>query len=400
MKKIVLLSLVVLIVSAFILSGCTNAAPSSTAPATSKAPAPAPATSAPPASSSPATSKPAASSPAAAAKVIELKFAHFMAPTHDVSKAWEDFSNEIGKRTNGKVKITFYPGGSLLSSTAMADGIQSGIADMGFISSSQNAGRFPVDGAIPVSIGFPSAYVASHVQDDFLKQFKPKELASYHLLAGSATGPMSIWTKSKPVRTLADLKGMKIRDIGTSADRLQMLGASTVGIGADQVYDSLSKGVIDGCSFPIAEGLGWKVAEVAKYATRYWQASSSGHFFTAMNINVWNGLPPDIQSIFDQTASEWVDKNALAWNNLDIQGAQYSQKQGVQFVDLTADEIANWQKAQSPLKDKYIQTMVSLGFTKDDTSNWFTYIQSRTDYWLQQQIKLGIKSPIGPKEIQ
>ena len=121
------------------------------------------------------------------------------------------YCEEVNKKAGGKVEVTSFPGGTLLSATKMAAGVATGIADIGFSHCSYSRGRFPVMEIMELPLGFPSSWVATHVANDFYNKFKPKEWDTYHDVLLFTTSPVNvIQTVSKPVKALEDLKGMKI----------------------------------------------------------------------------------------------------------------------------------------------------------------------------------------------
>ena len=118
----------------------------------------------------------------AGAEAIKLKFAGYHPPVHMVSVLINKFCEEVNKKSGGKVEMTAYPGGTLLSPTKMAAGVSSDIADIGFSHCSYSRGRFPVMEIMELPLGFPSSWIATHVANDFYGKFKPKEWDTYHVL--------------------------------------------------------------------------------------------------------------------------------------------------------------------------------------------------------------------------
>ncbi len=146
------------------------------------------------------------------AKAIELSYANFFPPTHIQAKLGASWAKEVEKRTNGKVKITYYPGGSLLNGPKMYDGIRKGITDIGMSVFAYNRSVFPAMEAFDLPLGYISGRSNTFIVNDFYDKFKPKELSRVKVLYLHAHGPGLLLSK-KPVRTLDDLKGLKIRAV-------------------------------------------------------------------------------------------------------------------------------------------------------------------------------------------
>ena len=139
------------------------------------------------------------------AEVIKLKFANYFPPTHGNSAAFEKYCKEINKRTNGKVEMNYYTGGTLLTAPKMAAGIATGIADIGLAHVSYSRGRFPVMEIFELPLGYPSPWIATHTVNDFYDKFKPKEFDAYHVLVFSTSPESVVQTLNKKTVALEDL---------------------------------------------------------------------------------------------------------------------------------------------------------------------------------------------------
>ena len=378
MKKILLVLAIILLVNTLIISSCTK---NSVSPATSSATA----------STSSQASIPSA-------KPIEMKFASFFPVNSAQDNLLNRFCQEIEKRTEGRVKITFYPGGSLLDSSTICEGLQKNIANIAFVSMGLVPGRFPIMESFNQPVGYASAWVSNHSTDDVWRKFQPKEFDDYHVLFWNNCGPQCIWSTT-PLRTLEDLKGKRIRGVGTAASIVDLLGGVPVGTPTGECYDAISKHVLDGVLMPFEAGKTWKFAEVCKYITQMWSIGLGGGFFCAVNKDSWGSLPLDIQGIFDDVGLEWVEQGAEAWNQADIDGWKYSTQMSVEFINPPPEESARWKDACKPYIDNYVKSMVAKGYSEQDIRGVINYFVERNEYWLQEQIKRGIKSASGPDEI-
>ena len=330
---------------------------------------------------------------AGAAEVIKLKGANYLPVTHPMSVLSGWFCDEVKKRTNGQVEITYYPGGTLLNPVKMYDGVITGIADMGLSHIQYTRGRFPVMEVFDLPLGFPSGWVDTQVATDFFNKYKPKEWDDVHVLYVSPCGPLVLETASKPVKTLEDLKGLKIRAVGQMSDVIKALGGLPVPLQMPDVYDSLRRGVIEGVTVDLSTLKYWKFAEVIKYVTADWQLGTGITFYWVMNKNKWNTLPPAIQKIFTEVASETREKQALLWDQMDIEGRELFTSGGGQMIYLSDAEVAKWMKAVEPVIGEYKKSMVSKGYKDADVDDWIKYIKERIDYWRKEQKKRGIPSP-------
>jgi TRAP-type C4-dicarboxylate transport system substrate-binding protein len=332
-------------------------------------------------------------------KVIELKFANYFPPPSSQSKMGEQFIADLEKKTGGKVKVRYFPGGSLLKSTTMMDGIEKGIADIGISHIEYTPGRMPVMEAAELPLGYPSGWVANQIMNDFYMKFKPKEMDTVHVMWWHANTP-SVLLTTKPVRKLEDLKGLTIRAPGIIGDVIKALGGTPAPTPAPDTYDAISKGVIQGAFMGTEAAKNFRLADVAKYITNTWMVGPSYPMYAIINKNSYNKLPPDVKSVFDSLCTEYRDRFAVMWNEADFEGKEALLKNGGEYINLSKQESARWTKAVEPVIDDYVKRMVSKGFAEPEVRSWIEYLRQRTGYWTQKQVELKIKSVTGPEEIR
>jgi len=283
----------------------------------------------------------------------KLTFSIFFPPTHGQTIAAMDWAKEIEKRTEGKVQISVFPGGTLTKAPQCYDGVVKGISDLGFSLFAYTRGRFPVMAAVDLPMGYPNGKVAGRVTQEFAKMFTPKELSDVKVLYLHAHGPGLLHTK-KPVKKLEDIKGMKIRATGLSAKIVEALGGVPVAMPQGDTYEALKKGVVEGTLGPIEVLKGWKQAEVIKYTTECYSVGYTTAFFVVMNLDKWNALPEDIKKIFDEVNDKYTDVHGNVWDSTDQDGREYTQSLGNEIISLSEEESARWRKAVEPVINDYI----------------------------------------------
>jgi len=333
-----------------------------------------------------------AACPAQTPEVIQLSSSLYLPPAHGFSPLQEEWGNEIMARSNGRVEITFYPGGSLLAAPQTPDGLEQVLADIAFSHIGYNRGRFPVTEALDLPLGYPTGWVGSHVATDFIQEFQPEEWNSLHLLlvnAGTTAGLMLHDTK---VTKLEDFKGKTLRGAGEVASAIAALGATPRDVPMGEMYDSVSKGVVDGTLVGIETLKSFRMAEVCKYTAFAWQVGNMYTFYLAMNNDKWDSLPPDIQQIFTDVSNEYAEKYAETWNNIDVAGIEYSLSiQGNEVYEVSDAEGQRWHDAVQPVMGQYVTAMAGKGFS--DAQSYIDYIQERIAYWMPLEEQQGISSP-------
>jgi TRAP-type C4-dicarboxylate transport system substrate-binding protein len=289
-----------------------------------------------------------------------LTYSVFFPPTHGQAKAGEAWAREIEKRTNGQVKINVLPGGTLTPADQCFDGVVKGISDIGMSVFAYTRGRFPMMEALDLPLGYPNGRVATRVANEFFKKFTPKELEGVKVFYIHAHGPGLLHTK-KPVTTLEQLKGMKIRSTGLSAKIAEALGAVPVAMPQGQTYESLQKGVVEGTFAPIETLKGWKQAEVVKSTTDCSEIGYTTAMFVVMNLQKWNSLPADVRKVMEEVSAQWIDLHGKGWDQIDQEGREYTLSLGNKILSLSADENVRWRKAVRPIIDNYIKEVSAKG---------------------------------------
>ena len=336
--------------------------------------------------------------PSIAFGAIELKFCNYFPVPARQSKICEEFIKDLEARSGGQLKIRFFPAGTLLTAPKMYDGVVEGIADIGFSNIGYTFGRFRMTEVLDLPLGFPNAWVANHVANDFFKEFKPKEWDKIHMLSMHTSPVNVVISATKPVNKMEDLKGMTLRGLGFIAEVVSALGGTPRPIPTPEAYEAIQKRVIDGLMLPMETMRAFRYAEVAKYVTECWPIGQVYTFYMVMNKDTWNKLPPNIQKIINEYPFE--EKLAAMWNEVDIDGKKYGMEKGLQFIELPPEEITKWKKAVEPVLDKYVKSMVTAGYQEKETRELINYARMRIEYWTKKQKESGVKSSTGPSDVR
>ena len=222
---------------------------------------------------------------------VKLSYANFPpAPTFPCVQM-ERWKKEVEKRTNGKVVVNTFPGGTLLGAKNMMDGVIAGQADIGNLCMAYQPGRFIVTNATSLPLGIPNARKGSLVLWDLWEKYQPEAFAKVKVLAMFTTAPTNIMSKV-PVRTLEDLKGLDLRASGGAAQILAAWGANPVGMPMPATVEALQKGVVKGLFSSLEAMKDFKFAETCKYVTI---TDTVIYLFAVdMNMFIWNKLPKDL----------------------------------------------------------------------------------------------------------
>ena len=293
-------------------------------------------------------------------KPVDLTYSIFFPATHQNTVLATEWAKEIEKRTDGRVKITVFAGGTLTPADKCYDGVEKDISDIGMSVLGYTRGKFPLSEVIDLPLGYRSGAAATELVNAFYRKFAPKEFDNVKIMYLHAHGPGFLHTKN-PVVKLADLKGMKIRCTGLAAKIVTALGGTPVAMPMGETYDALSRGVVDGSMGPQESLQGWKWGEVVKSSTECYGSAYSTAFFVAMNKQKWDALPKDVQEIVGKVNEEWILKTGKSWDEMDKAGKEFATAKGNQIITLSAEEDAQWAKAVQPILDEYVKNMKDKG---------------------------------------
>ncbi len=265
-----------------------------------------------------------------------------------------NWAQEIQKRTGGRVQITVYPAGSLTKADQCYEGVIKGISDLGMSCFAYTRGRFPLLEGLDLPLGYPDGMSATRIANAVIDKYQPAELADVKVLYVHAHGP-GILASKKAVRSLADLKGLKVRATGLSAKIVEALGGTPVAMSQPETYEALSKGVVEATLCPIETLKGWKQGETIEYVVDSTVIGYTTAMFVVMNKEKWAQLPADVQKVFSDVSREWIDKHGEAWDQADREGREFVTKLQRQFIQLPEAEQRQWKTAVQPILDDFVK---------------------------------------------
>ncbi len=299
-------------------------------------------------------------------KAVQLRYSTFFPPSHENAKITEAWCKEVEKRTNGKVKVRHYTGGTLTPPAQTYDSVAQGVCDVGNIVLGYTMGKFPLSEGLDYPLGYTSGMQSTKAVNAYYAKFKPKEFDDVKVMYFHAQPPGLIHNRTKPITKLEDIKGMKMRTFGSNAEFMKLLGGAPVAMPMGDAYDAINKGVADGlmCAYEALEG--WKLGEVVKYTTENYGSAYTATFIIAMNNDKWKSLPPDAQKTIEQINKEWIEKQGKVWDEIDASGKAYAQKRGIAISRLSQEEDARFAKAAQPLFDSYVKKMKEKNLPGDE----------------------------------
>ena len=299
---------------------------------------------------------------AAAQETWELKVSSFLPPVHQQQAViFAEWTKELAERSGGRLKLTHFPAQQMGPLQRHFDLARQGVADIAFVLHSGTPGRFPLTELAHLPFLMPSGEVAAQVLMDLLPEHLAKEHEGVRVLYLFSHAPGSIHTRSKPVRTLADFKGLRIRHSSTVvADMLAAYGATPVGVVPNEIAEAMNKGTIDGIFMAYDGVFGFRLGNSVKYTTEL--KCYVATFAVVMNPRSYEKLPPDLRKLIDDTTGrEAARKVGRAWDEIENPGKKYMLESGDTIIELTPEARAELVKASAPVVEKRLAELEGKG---------------------------------------
>jgi TRAP-type C4-dicarboxylate transport system substrate-binding protein len=297
----------------------------------------------------------------AQAQTIKLTYSCFFPDGHTQAKLARAWSKEVEDRTKGRVKIQFFPGGSLTKPPQCYDGVISKASDLGLSVLGFTPGRFPVVDTVGLPLGYTSGRIATGLSNEVYRHFKPKEFNDTEVMYFFAHGPGFTHTKGKPVRKLEDMKNFKFRVQANTELIVKQLGGKYRHGTINDAYGMFKRGEVDGSLHPLEANYGFKMGEVVNYITAAYPIAYTAVQFVVMNKDRWNALPEGIKKIIREINNEWIPQHGEAWDTIDAEGMRYFLDNGGQIIGLDRNEAARWKMAVAPIIDDYAKILSEKG---------------------------------------
>ncbi len=272
--------------------------------------------------------------------VTELVYATPYAPAHPFSRADQSWMDFVAQRSNGTLRIIPSWSGALISSENSMTELRHGVADIGLITPIYIKGGTHL---IRLQSGFYSGtttfadqvalyrcLAASSAQFDH-------ELAGLKVLAVQGGSLPGIVSTSKPILSLEDLKGLRVRGPTELLGLLKQLGADPVNMPMGDVYSALAKGVLDGVVAPLDTFRSLHFAEVAHHYIGI-RIPRGAYPARAMSVARWQQLSAAHRQILEEGIAVW--ERALAEQTYQAQadGEKVAHDEGVVFTDFPQDQ--------------------------------------------------------------
>lgn len=283
---------------------------------------------------------------AAQSHADELSLSYFMGPKHPMNAAvFTPFAERLAEVSGGQLTVKQFPAGALNSAPPKQySTLLSGVADVAFGLPGYTGELFPVTNTITVPGVCPDAVGCTEslwrAMAEIEQEFDAKILAIW-----ANAAPVLI-TKDKPVRTLEDLQGLKVR-VTSSQDVpfLEALGAAPVSQPVTVINQNLANGTIDAIAIDPSAIRSFKLQEPANYVTMNFPGSGSA-FFLLMNNEIYNEMSEQERAWIDEASGKWLSEGGGAgYQAAAGSGIEAAREAGVEIITLSDEERAKMDAA-------------------------------------------------------
>lgn len=289
------------------------------------------------------------------AQPIIIKFSHVVAPDTPKGKGSEKFKELAEKYTNGRVKVEVYHNSTLYKDKEELEALQLGAVQM-LAPSNAKFGPLGIKEfeALDLPMLIPSLAALRKVTEGPIGRSMLAKLDGVGLVGlGYWDNGFKVMTASKPLREVADFKGLKMRIQPSKVLQAQFkaLGSLPQALAFSEVYQALQTGVVDGQENTPANIYSQKMHEVQKYMT----LSNHGYigYIVVVGKPFWNGLPEDIRAQLTKAMDEstaYVNAISQKENDDAVEGIRKSGR--TEIITLTPAQLDSWRKAMLPVYEE------------------------------------------------
>jgi TRAP-type C4-dicarboxylate transport system substrate-binding protein len=298
-------------------------------------------------------------------KAMKLRLSVMWPPQHALTKLFDQWGKDVEKATAGRITVTVFASNTLSPPMQVYDNTAKGVVDVGTNLLAYSPGRLPLSEVLQQPLGYRSGYQATSLANAYYKKFRPKEFDDVHVLFLHGAAPGFIFTK-KPVKSIAEVKGLRIKANAENVDIVRNLGASPVTMPVTETYDGLSRGLVDGCLFPLEALQGFKIGEVVKTVIEDYGMSYMTSMYAIMNKAKWNAISPADQKAIEKINEEYIEKFGKMWVQLDNNAVAFAKGKGVTFINVSKEEEAATAQKMKPILNDYVKVTKSKGLPGDE----------------------------------
>jgi TRAP-type C4-dicarboxylate transport system substrate-binding protein len=315
---------------------------------------------------------------ATAPQAQELRLSTFVPPVHVIYREiLTPWSQDVAKATNGEVKVTLYPSMQLGGKPPeLFRQAVDGVSDLVFTLPGYTSPAFPRTQMIELPGLKPDGLAATNMMWDLLDPYLLPEYEGTKVIALWGAEDAGLIGRSKPIKSLDDLKGMRMRaPSAAQAKQLEALGAVPIAMPITEVYQGLERGVLDGAMQPFSTIVDYRLGEVARAYTITGPAFGRSAFLVAMNRKKYDGLSPGARAAIDKLSGRSLSvKSTEVYIKRSAEGVESVRGKG-EVIQLSPAEQQRIGAALKPIIADWIKESEAKGIPARDMLKRAGYLQ-------------------------
>jgi TRAP-type C4-dicarboxylate transport system substrate-binding protein len=292
----------------------------------------------------------------------------FSSPTAlDHTMHLDPWAAKVAAESGGRIKIDVFPAMQLGGQPRdLVQQLEDGVVDIIWTVPGFTPGRFM--GTEGLELPFLNTGL-SVTESAAAMEFAAKHLAETEyrgikIISIHSTDRALIHTSRKPIRTLEDFRGLKLRVAGRFiGEAVTALGATPVGIPLGGVYEATARSQVDGFLINWAITQPFRLYEVAKFHSEPPGVGLfQGMILTLMNGRSYNRLPPDLKAVIDANSGSALAVNRGAiWDSQTAAAVDAARGAGNEIIGIGPQEMARWRTAVAPAYEAWVAEMTRRG---------------------------------------
>lgn len=307
-------------------------------------------------------------------EVFELVINNSNPSTHHWAyNVYEPWAELVEEKTEGRVEVTLYHGGTLGEvSTALQD-IRGGVYDVGFLSAS-----LFYEELFPLTIGnlpfaFPDSITTTDVMHEIALEYEEELFDGVIYMGMSSTDPF-IFYSNKPIKSVEDVKGKSFRVAGRGEVLLtELWGGTPVSIPPADIYTSIDRSTIDGAIYSPIGGYGIKIHEVAPYLTTL--PISTSPAMPIMSKEFFDKIPEDLQQLFKEELNPKLAELFVDSYTNELTKAYEETESAIEgkgeIIELSENEFNEFKKYSEDRWNEWIEDANERGYDGEKMMNDF-----------------------------
>jgi TRAP-type C4-dicarboxylate transport system substrate-binding protein len=318
---------------------------------------------------------------------VTLRLADSLPVGHIIHEAvTKPFIEAVEKRTNGKVLITHFPAEQLGKAKDLLRLTQSGVVDIGYIVPSYASDKMPLTAAAELPGGFrnacqgTAAYWSLTRDGKFLaeNEFAPNGIRP--LITFALPTYQILLSTRKPINSLADIEGLKIRTAGGALDlMMRAIKAVPIRLSPPEIYESMSRGTLDGAMLGYQSAVSYDVIGLLKTGTVN-EPLSSVVITYSISAAKWKALPESVRTILAEEGERITKESCAKFAAAEDRALAKARDKGIKLIHFSPEDEKTMESVFEAVSQDWAAGLDSRGKPGSETLKvWRAALQAASE---------------------